>query len=325
MIEIVTDGKLITKYQMQFVKRLKTVCNKKIYCNLGFQGDSFTTTVFYSPKSNFWFSAHENDNRYWNAFGVGEPPEGRNTSIHVEINFPYEGINRSIGGAFGHNIKGEILLLHRGIIGGGRVGVGKQLFFDNFRGDFATAYDDGIETEFVVIGSINSKHFPQQVSNFIAEVHRIKNLSTEETAAFSYLSNFKFTDEHFGISTLKRKTTTTIERTHGIVVNSLARILEENGHKIGNDRNRDLYIHKRGQIKSLFEIKTSSSTQDLYSAVGQLLIYSIPIKGPLDLYLVLPDKLSKPVKKRLDKLGLQIIYYTWDNNKPTFLDLDKVI
>ena len=324
MIEIVTDSKLITKYQKQFVQRLKTVCNKNISCNLGFQGDSFTTTVFYSPKSDFWFTAHEIDNRYWNAFGVGEPLEGRNTSINVEINFPYKGVNRNIGGAFGHNNKGEVLLLHRGKIGGGRIGVGKQLFFDNFRGDFATANDNGMETEFFVIGSIHSKHFPQQVSNFIAEVHRIKNLSTDDPTDFSDLLNFKYTDEHSGTSKVKRKIITTIERTHGIVVNSLASILEDSGHKIGNDRNRDLFIHKRGQIKTLFEIKTSSSTQDLYSAVGQLLIYSIPIKGAVDLFLVIPDKLSKPVVKRLSELGLQIIYYSWNKNEPTFVNLDKV-
>ena len=324
MIEIVTDGKLITKYQKQFVQRLKTVCNKRISCNLGYQGDSFPTIVFYSPQFNFWFTAQESDNRYWNAFGIGEPPEGRNTSINVEINFPYEGVNRSIGGAFGHN-KGEVLLLHRGKIGGGRVGISKQLFFDNFRDDPVTANDNGIDTEFFVIGSINSKHFPQQVSNFIAEVHRIKNLTVDKGAEFSDLLKFKYTDEYSGTSKVKRKSTTTIERTHGIVVNSLASILEDNGHKIGNDSNRDLFIHKRGQIRTLFEIKTSSSTQDLYSAVGQLLIYSIPIKGNVDLFLVLPDKLSTPVEKCLGEHGLQIIYYTWENNEPTFLNLDKVL
>jgi len=57
-------------------------------------------------------------------------------------------------------------------------------------------------------------------------------------------------------------------------------------------RNKDLFIHKKEHVKKLFEIKTSSSTQDLYSAVGQLLIYSIPIKNPVDLILVIPDKLS---------------------------------
>jgi hypothetical protein len=98
MIEIVTDRKLITKYQKLFVQKLKTVCSKKISCNLGFQGDSFSSPVFYSSIFDFWFAAYENENRYWNAFGVGEPPEGKNTSISVEINFPYEGINRNIGG-----------------------------------------------------------------------------------------------------------------------------------------------------------------------------------------------------------------------------------
>ncbi len=325
MIDIVTDGKLITKYQRQFIQQLKTTCREKIVCTLGHQGKSDELTVYYSEIFNFWFTSHENDNRYWNGFGFGRPQAGRNNSITVEINPPYEGINRNIGGVFGHDKNGEVLVLHRGKIGGGRVGVGKQLFFDNYREEPIIANDDGIENKFCLIGSLSSRHLPRQVGNFVSEVHRIKHLTTEEATDFSDLLNFKYTDEHSGTSKFKRKNNTTIERTHGIVVNSLASILENSGHKIGNDRNRDLFIHKRGQIKVLFEIKTSSSTQDLYSAVGQLLIYSIPIKGAVDLFLVLPDKLSKPVAKRLDELGLQIIYYTWDNNEPTFLNLDKLL
>ena len=325
MIDIVTDGKLITKYQRQFIQQLKTTCREKIVCTLGHQGKSDELTVYYSEIFNFWFTSHENDNRYWNGFGFGRPQAGRNNSITVEINPPYEGINRNIGGVFGHDKNGEVLVLHRGKIGGGRVGVGKQLFFDNYREEPIIANDDGIENKFCLIGSVSSRHLPRQVGNFVSEVHRIKHLTTEEATDFSDLLNFKYTDEHSGTSKFKRKNNTTIERTHGIVVNSLASILENSGHKIGNDRNRDLFIHKRGQIKVLFEIKTSSSTQDLYSAVGQLLIYSIPIKGAVDLFLVLPDKLSKPVAKRLDELGLQIIYYTWDNNEPTFLNLDKLL
>lgn len=325
MIEVVTDLKLITQYQKQFVERLKTECDITIPCTLGFQGDSFSTNVFYSSKFNFWFSARKNDNRYWNAFGIGEPTKGANTSINVEINIPLEGINRNIGAAYGHDSKGEVLLLHRGKIGGGKVGIGKQLFFKNFRGDFAIANDDGIETEFFVIGSINSKYFPREVSNFISEVNRIKNLTTADKTIFSNLSNFNFRDEHAGTNSVKREAITTIKRTHGIVVNELARILEDDGHKIGNDRNRDLFIHDRGQIKTLFEIKTSSSTQDLSTAVGQLLIYSIPIKTAVNLFLVLPEKLSNPVEKRLVKLGLHLIYYHWTEDEPAFENLTDVI
>lgn len=325
MIEIVTDGKLITKYQRQFIQQLKTTCREKVVCTLGYQGNSDDLTVYYSEKYDFWFTSHENDNRYWNAFGFGRPQAGRNDSITVEINPPYEGINRNIGGVLGHDKKGEILVLHRGKIGGGKVGVGKQLFFDNYRDKPIIADDDGIENEFCLIGSLSSRHLPRQVGNFISEVHRIKNLTEEQGTDFSDLLKFKYTDEHSGTSKVKRETTTTIERTHGIVVNSLASILEDSGHKIGNDRNRDLFIHKRGQIKTLFEIKTSSTTQDLYSAVGQLLIYSIPIKGAVDLFLVIPDKLSKLVAKRLLQHGIKLIYYNWNNGLPEFIGLDEIL
>ena len=325
MTEIVTDDKLITKYQRQFIQQLKTTCREKIVCTLGYQGSSDELTVYYSEKFDFWFTAHENVNRYWNAFGFGRPQEGKSNSITVEINPPYKGISRNIGGVFGHDKNGEVLVLHRGKIGGGRVGVGKQLFFDNYRDEPIIADDGGIENEFCLIGSLSSSHLPRQVGNFVSEVHRIKNLTAEQATDFSSLNKFAFTDEATGKRKVKRSGTTTIERTHGIVVNLLARILESKGHKVGKDRNRDLFIHKRGQIKKLFEIKTSSSTQDLYSAVGQLLIYSIPIKTAVDLILILPDKLSKTVEQRLGELGMQILYYHWSNEEPIFENLTKLI
>jgi hypothetical protein len=325
MIKIVTDSKLITKYQRQFIKELKTVCRKKIVCILGYQGNSDEMTVYYSEKFDFWFTSQEISNRYWNAFGVGRPQEGRNNSITVEINPPFEGIDRNIGGVFGQSKNEEILILHRGKIGGGKVGVGKQLFFDNYRDNPIVADDDGIENEFCLIGSLSSKYLPRQVANFVSEVSRIKNLTEEQVSDFTALNNFVFTDEATGRRKVKRSGTTTIDRTHGIVVNLLARILESKGHKVAKDRNRDLFIHKRGQIKKLFEIKKSSSPQDLYSAVGQLLIYSIPIKTSVDLILVLPSKLKSTVEKRLDELGMQILYYHWNNDEPTFDNLADVL
>lgn len=325
MIEIVTEKKLIAKYQNQFIKQLKSACGKKMYCTLGYQGSSEDQEVYYSEKFNFWFTAHPNYNRYWNAFGFGRPSEERNNSITVEINPPYEGINRNIGGVFAHDKNGEVLVLHRGKIGGGKVGVGKQLFFDNFRDEPIIADDDGIENEFCLIGSLGSKQLPKQVGNFVSEVHRIKNITQRQAGEFSNLNKFSFTDEATGRSKVKRRGTTTIERTHGIVVNLLARLIEGLGHKVAKDRNRDLFVHKKGHVKKLFEIKTSSSTQDLYAAVGQLLIYSIPIKTPVDLILVIPDKLSKPVKTRLDELGIQILYYQWKNEEPVFENLSDIL
>ena len=98
------------------------------------------------------------------------PHLDKSNSIVVEINFPFDGINRRIGGAFGKTETGEIVVLHRGKIGGGREGIGKQLFFNHFRGDLVMANDDDQTNTFCLIGTLSSPYFGKQVADFIAEV-----------------------------------------------------------------------------------------------------------------------------------------------------------
>lgn len=326
MITVVTDRQEIIKLHNLFHKRLDKFLTVNVSCLVGYPSGSFEDTVRYSPELNIWLSHGEHDNKFWNGFGVGEPIKGRNNSLNGEINFPKEGNYRRVAGAFGIEDNGNILVLHRGKIGGGKPGIGKNYFTDNFRGDFVTAIDGARETKFCLVGELNSQYFPRQVSNFINEIFRVKNLEDGETSAdFGDLTDYSYTDEHSGRSITERNDPIIIERTHGIVVNALANELQNRKLKIGNDRNRDLFIHSRGQITTLFEIKTSSSTQCLYSAVGQLLIYSIPIKNQVKLVAVLPDKLSKSVTNKFASLGIDILYFQWDNDEPKFNDIDKII
>lgn len=326
MVTVIIDKKQILNLHRRLHKRLDSFLTEEIDCWVGYPSGSFEDKVRYSTELDIWISKQEHNNKFWNGFGVGRPIEGKNNSLNGEINFPYEGNNRRIAGAFGVEDNGKILVLHRGKIGGGRPGIGKKYFTDNFRGDFIKVIDGDRETEFCLVGELNSKHFPRQVANFINEIYRIKNIENGEAATdFDNLANFSYTDEHFGQSVTERNDPVIIERTHGIIVNALALELEGNGLKIGNDRNRDLFIHKRKKITILFEIKTSSSTQCLYSAVGQLLIYSIPISKKAKLIAVLPDKLNKTVAKRFSSLGISILYYKWNNDKPEFIDLDHIL
>lgn len=326
MITIVTNRQEIIKLHKQFHKRLDKFLTVGVDCWVGYPSGSFDATVMYSPELNIWLSHAEHDNKFWNGFGVGKPIEGKNNSLKGEINFPKEGNNRRVAGAFGIEDNGNILVLHRGKIGGGKPGIGKKYFTDNFRGDFVSAIDGDRETRFCLVRELNSLHFPKQVSNFINEIFRVKNLEDEETSAdFSDLTDFTYTDERSGSSLTERNDPITIERTHGIIVNALAKELQNRKLNIGNDRNRDLFIHSRGQITTLFEVKTSSSTQCLYSAVGQLLIYSIPIKNQVKLVAVLPDKLSKSVIEKFASLGIEILYFHWDNEEPIFNDIDNIL
>ena len=326
MVTIITDRQQIKNLHGQFQKKLDRYFTDNIDCWVGYPGGNFEDTVRYSSDLDIWISVQNLDTRFWNGFGIGRPTEGANNSLAGEINFPYEDIDRRIAGAFAQEDNGQILVLHRGKIGGGKKGIGKTFFTDNFRGDFVTAIDGDRETDFCLVGELNSQHFPRQVSNFIKEIYRVKNLEDGQTAAdFSGLTDFNYTDEHSGRTVTERNDPIVIERTHGIIVNALARQLESRGQRIGNDRNRDLFIHNRGQIRTLFEVKTSSSTQCLYAAVGQLLLYSIPISNEVKLVAVLPDKLSKTVTKRFSSLGIDILYYEWDNDEVNFIEIDNIL
>jgi hypothetical protein len=323
MIAVISDKKQITKLHKSFQIVIDKYFDEEINCWVGFPSGNFQDDVRYSADLNLWISVKEIENRYWNGFGIGRPIEGTNNSLVGEINFPYKDLNRRIAGVFAQEENGNILVLHRGKIGGGRKGVGKKLFTDNFRGGFVKAIDGDRETEFCLVGELHSNLFPKQIAIFINEIYRIKNL--EPSSDFSDLADFSYTDEHFGTSITEKNDPVILERTHGIVVNALASELKGRGLKIGNDRNRDLFIHKRGQIKTLFEIKTSSSTQCLYSAVGQLLLYSIPIKNEIKLIAVLPEKLSKSVTNKFKALGIELLYYDWENDTPKFTKLYDLI
>ena len=272
---------------------------------------------------------NEEDNRFWNAFGIGKPKAGQNNSITGEINFPFEGINRRTAGAFAEDNNGNILVLHRGKIGGGKKGIGKDNFINHVRGvDFVTAIDGNIETEFCLIGELNSKYFSKQVAIFIKEISRIKrNLENEDSISDikNALNNFNYTSEHSGQSTSKSQGDRIINRTHGIVVDALAKELEKRNCKIGSDKNRDLFVHEGTEITMLFEVKTNNSIQDICTAVGQLIVYSIPVKNKPKLVMVFPKPLSIGVTDRLLQLGIVPLYYSWVNEIPTFVKLNNIL
>ncbi|MCB9309487.1 MAG: hypothetical protein H6567_05455 [Lewinellaceae bacterium] len=324
MINIVEEEATILKFYKRFQNHLSTYLNRSVDCWVGYPSGSFEDTVKYSIDLNIWLSTKGHDTKYWNGFGVGQPIENHNNSLNGEINFPISGIYRRVAGAFGIEDKGTILVLHRGKIGGGTKGIGKYFFTDNFRGDFVDAIDGDRESRFCVVGELESKHFPEQVANFIKEIHRVKQLiKYPEKYNFNFLNDYSFVNEHSGVTYPENQGGKTIERTHGIIVNALAEELKALGYKVANDRNRDLFTYSKSRVENLFEIKTNCGTQSLYTALGQLLIYSIPVPNDINLFMVIPTELKREVSLRLSELGIQIIYFNWEDDTPVFKELNK--
>ena len=113
-------------------------------------------------------------NRYFNVFGLGKPDTGFTHKIINEICIPKVGINRRIAGAFGKDEHGNFYILHRGIIGGGVKGIGKNLFMRKYCENFDQIQDGERISKMVVIANIHSDKLDKRITDFIKEVNRIK-------------------------------------------------------------------------------------------------------------------------------------------------------
>jgi hypothetical protein len=324
VIEVITDSKKIQSIHKRFLKNINDSFQEKYWGRIGYPGGSFDDKLKFSREKNIWAANTLYDNRYWNGFGIGEPIDWNSNSITCEINFPKEGINRFTQGVFAYDDKKQILILHRGKIGGNSKNITKENFFNNYRGDVVSARDGNIQTDFCVVCELKSHLFRDQLIIFINEVARIKALlRTEDVSSFK-LDEYRYFNESFGTSVIENSGVKTINRTHGIVVSKLEQILSRKGYLTANDRNRDLFTYRNNTIDSLFEIKTEASTQCLYAGVGQLLIYGIPMQKAA-LYLVFPKRLNRQVETKLKELGINSIYYSWKNNLPYFHNIDMYI
>ena len=93
-------------------------------------------------------------------------PDGTSAlPITCEINVPVAGIDRKLGGAFARNRDGRTFVVHRGLIGGAKKGVGKSLFASRFRGVWSALEEGRAVTPVAVIGELASPRFAPSPSS----------------------------------------------------------------------------------------------------------------------------------------------------------------
>ena len=295
--------------------------------SVGWRGGSGEFDVLWQPKEEFWalIKPDMTTTLYWCAFGTGSPDEYDHFGIVVEINPPQEGINRRIAGAFMRDVEGNVYLTHSGKVGGGLKGIGKTEFLKFYRGDNreTALWPDGVETEVIVIGRVDSLRLPTHIGHYVHEVERFKATRRGEISPPERARKTSFSPEFSG--TRRPHTprgTVESQCDHGIVTKSLYELLSSRGLKVGNDRLRDLYVLTRGGgIRVLFEVKTDNSTSSIYQAVGQLLFHGASETRMPKLVAVFPGQPNKKTKRVLSKLGIRILTYDWEGDRPVFGNL----
>ncbi len=115
------------------------------------------------------------DGHFWNSFGLDDPSQGkRSLAVTVQVNPPLQGTNGRVAGIFGRDSDGPIVLLHRGIIGGGKAGVGKDLFQRQFQGKWEFVDDGDGFVDCAVVATLGASNLVPELRRFVEDVARMK-------------------------------------------------------------------------------------------------------------------------------------------------------
>ena len=329
MLRLVSSKKEIAYCQQLLKKELLSALKVAKRLTMGHQGDYFENKIHFGEQ--LWYSTftiNRKDvphSRHWNGFGIEERIGGHQIIV-VEINPPLEGIDRKVSGAFGKDdSKNKYYLLHRGGVGGGRKGVGKESFRLWYRGAWTTVYDEnGNCDEIILVGPLGNNELLSPLRTFVHEVFNFKKEISEGRNSREPdipHESLDFNPESHGKRKGRRKSTFFYESYHGAVVNTLAESvkLRITRGSVFNTKQIDLGVEIAGKLTEIYEVKSSGDLQSVYTALGQLIFHSEGDRK-IKKIMVLPNcDLTEFLTQKMNGLGIEILGYRIVNDKVIFV------
>ena len=329
MLKLVDDDKRKVVLQSDLEAEFKSILNFEGIRNIGFPGGNFNLPIFSAGEGRLWAAFGGVDksqaiNRYWNAFGVLRG-DSHAQSIAVEVNIPVGGNSKQVAGFFAEDLNtGDILLMHSGKVGGGRVGVGKSAFLVWSKADLVEVAEEGGGVRLgVVVTKLGAPDIISRTWKFVEAVRSFKDAVIEgkiETAEFKkQVREFdNYRKEYSGKKRGVRGGAIEYHTYHGQVVQKLydeinARV--SSGEIVANNQLVDLMVKNNGVVTEIYEVKTSVDRQVLYTAIGQILTHSAPGSEEVAKILVIPAGESVPadLARAIDILGIKVRRFALKN------------
>lgn len=326
MLKVVEDEKLIARYARLFTKSFRPFIDEKIRVKLGHQGASFEAKVAWSKKLDLWmFSQAPRNVRYWNAFGRGKPRASGQLPITAEINFPWSGIDRRTGAAFAADAQKQIYVIHRGIIGGGKKGIGKSLFEENYRGVWAWMEDGGSLSQVAIVGRLGSERFALQAAGFVEKIEKLKLAVSRSPQTSLDFPEVSFAGERVGNPPLSAPDDQSDACDHDLIVGHLASLLARRKYKIGNDEDAELFLMKPDSdgVSCLFAVCIDVREKSVLAAAAKLLLQKSARGGQPRAILVLPEDGVSRYAEPLRRISIDVCSYRLEGEKILFPDLDR--
>lgn len=336
--KVVTDPARIRQLNAKLSEVISTRFPFKQSRELTYPAGHHTGRVYFEAEHGMrvrgWSPKDSDARKHVNHLLFGDPGNDSWLELAVQLNFPKDKYSRAPAGAFVQDASGEIFVAHRGKLTKGNAGLPKDLVLSRF--DTCVLAQDGKQKNRVIlIAGLEHEEMIDKLFEFALEAREVatsianglveaadspKNHEAgdnrkkgKKTTAEPMAKLSKYVDEFYGESTASPPAVSGIRIVkHGAIVAALHKALG-GGNNLRKSQAVDLAAIRAGAV-DLFEVKTSSSTQDVYTAVGQLLIHGVGISSllgmPVRRFLVLPQTpradFIKPIGK---ELGAKIILY----------------
>jgi len=322
----------------QLTKRLQKQLKFPMTKVVGYPSGHAEVRVHFGSKRGQdvpWWSSElsQNGDAYVNLIGRGDPESNAFLMIDLQFNVPIKEFGRRHGGAFVQDIEsGAAVLAHRGIVTRGMSRVRKDALLQEAAATTTLVETSQGATPLLLVASLDSPQLVEEITDFAEEIRRAADaVMTQEAAeaeieskpgvrALSQLIDGRlgdYFDEFCGKRKLPCREAVIVEVRHGRVVQHLRAQLEEVGMVLKSQQ-VDLAIRKRDAVL-LFEVKTSMSSTDLYTAIGQLLLHSLVAqeqfhRAKVRKILVIPEAPNPHLRKRMEEsLGIEVLAFRWKN------------
>lgn len=337
---VVTNIDEIARQNKKLGQRLSKAFKVKRTREITYPSGHHSGTVYFEAAAGKGVRAWSPDSgpgKLINFLLAGDPAESNRMQIDVQINFPAGTYNRRIAGAFVTDENGDVFVAHRGKLTKGKAGLPKAKVLREFASRIVVAEDQGRSSKVILISSLDDPNLASRLWDFSEEAREVatriasekngddvvdksngrgggrlggsRNASAQPKDPMlslkDYFDEYAGEGNSLGHSGGKR----IVE--HGDVVKALELQLRTCGRS-QKAQAIDLAI-VAGKV-DLFEVKTSASTTDVYTGVGQLLIHGECIrellKLPVRRHLVLPEPPRASYAKHVTKKGgINIVTY----------------
>ena len=317
--------------QQELRQKLKNVLKPQGKHKIGFPGGNEDKQIYAAGEGKLWVAFGESKNkRYLNLFGVYGPDLSQQTSI-VQINIPIDNNKRRVSGFFAEDKEtGDIFLMHDGGVGGGRPGISQSAFLAYSKHKLIKiAEDDGKIRRGIAVGRLQDRYLPGRIWAFVKSVQRFKEQVANgilKTPGFKrQVKEYdSYRQEASGKKRGIRDGRLEYITYHGDIVQKLydernARLLP--GEEVSNSILIDLFVKKDGVISEIYEVKTGTDRQMLYTAIGQVLTHGNLSDSACKRFIVLPESRSVPddIMCAIKRMNISLIQFKIRNGKVRIL------